>query len=112
MYFLCSLEVVGWFLVLLYARSLRRVMRLISVVIQGWWKRVVVILLGTCCASRLVRLVLMLSHIVGMELLMVNIWMNDVVNACASCLRWSMSARRQRCIFLRAGLARCACADE
>ena len=112
MYFRCSLEVVGWFLVLLYARSLRRVMRLISVVIQGWWKRVVVILLGTCCASRLVRLVLMLSHFVGMELLMVNVWMNDVVNACASCLRWSMSACRQRCIFLRAGLARCACADE
>ena len=107
MYLLCYL-VVGWFLVLLYARSLRRVMRLISVVIQGWWKRVVVLLLGTCCASRLVRLVLMLSHIVGM----VNVWMNDVVNACASSLRWSMSACRQRCIFLRAGLARCACADE
>ena len=43
---------------------------------------------------------------------MVNVWMNDVVNACPSCLRWSMFACRQRCIFLRAGLARCACADE
>ena len=70
-----------------------------------------VILLGTCCASRLVRLVLM-SHIVWMELLMVNVSTNDVVNECASCLRWSMFACRQRCIFLRAGLARCACADE
>ena len=71
-----------------------------------------VILLGTCCASRLVRLVLMLSHIVWMELLMVNVWMNDVVNACASCLRLSIFACRQRGIFLCAGLARCACADE
>ena len=97
MYFLCSLKVVGLFLDLLYARSLRWVMRFIPVVIQGWWKRVVVILLGTCCASRLVRLVLMLSHIVGMELLMVNVWMNDVMNACASCLRWSIFACRQRC---------------
>ena len=54
----------------------------------------------------------MLSHIVWIELLVASVWMNDVVNACASCLRWSMFACRQRCIFLRAGLARCACADE
>ena len=33
------------------ARCLRRVMRLISVVIHGWWKRVVVNLLGMCCSG-------------------------------------------------------------
>ena len=100
---------VGLFLDLLYARSLRRVMRFISVVIQGWWKRVVVILLGTSCVIKLVRLVLM-SHIVSMKLLMVNVWVNDV-NECASCLMWSMFTCRQRCTFLHAGIARCACPD-
>ena len=46
------------------ARCLRRVMRLISVVIRGWWKRVVVNLLGMCCSCNSVRLDLMLSHMV------------------------------------------------
>ena len=53
---------------------------------QGCWKRVAVILLGTSCASKLVKLVFMLSHVVWMELSMVNVWVNDVMNACASCL--------------------------
>ena len=64
LYFLCSLEVVGLFVHLLYALCLRRVMRLISVVIQGCWKRVVVNLLGMCCSCNSVRLDLMLSHMV------------------------------------------------
>ena len=32
--------------------------------IQGWWKRVVVNLLGMCCSCNSVRLDLMLSHMV------------------------------------------------
>ena len=64
LYFLCTLEVVGLFVHLLYARCLRRVRRLISVVIQGWWKRVAVNFLGACCSCNAVRLDLMLSHIV------------------------------------------------
>ena len=43
---------------------------------------------------------------------MVNVSVNDVVNVRASCLSLSMSACRQRWIFLRIGFARCACADE
>ena len=43
---------------------------------------------------------------------MVNVWVNDVVNERAPCLRLSMSACRHRGIFLRAGFVRCACADE
>ena len=86
-------------------------MHLISVVIQGWWKRVVVNLLGTCfCKS--VRLDLMLYHIVWMELSMVNVWMNDDVNDRASCLSLSMSACGNSWIFLRGSFARCSCADE
>ena len=50
----------GLFVHLLYARCLRRVMHLISVVIQVWWKRVVVNLLGKCCSRNSVRLDLML----------------------------------------------------
>ena len=64
LYFLCSLEVVGLFVHLLYARFLRRIMRLISVVIQGWLKRAVVNLLGMSCSCNSVRLDLMLSHMV------------------------------------------------
>ena len=76
MYYLCSLEVMGLYFDILCDRCSRRVVRFISVVIQGWWEHVVVILLETCCASKLERLVLMLSHIVWMELLVVN----EVVN--------------------------------
>ena len=43
---------------------------------------------------------------------MVNVSVNDVVNAHASCLSLSMSACRQRWIFLRICFARRACADE
>ena len=43
---------------------------------------------------------------------MVNVWVNDVVKEHASCLRLSMFACRQSLIFLHAGFARCACADE
>ena len=43
---------------------------------------------------------------------MVYVWMNDAVNDRACCLSLSMSARRHRCIFLRVGFARCACADK
>ena len=39
---------------------------------------------------------------------MVNVLVNDVVNVRASCLSLSMSACRQRWIFLRIGFARCA----
>ena len=46
------------------------------------------------------------------NILMVNVSVNDVVNVHASCLSLSMSACRQRWIFLRIGFARCACADE
>ena len=69
-------------------------------------------LLGMCCSFNSVRLGLMLSHMVLMELLMVNVSVNDVVNVRASCLSLSMSACRQMWIFLRIGFARCACADE
>ena len=41
-----------------------------------------------------------------------DVSVNDVVNVRASCLSLSMSACRQRWIFLRIGFARCACADE
>ena len=54
----------------------------------------------------------MLSHIVWLELLMVNVSVSDVVNVRASCLSLSMSACRQRWIFLRVSFVRCACADE
>ena len=44
---------------------------------------------------------------------MVNVSVNDVMNVRASCLSLSMSACRQRWIFLTyIGFARCACADE
>ena len=43
---------------------------------------------------------------------MVNVSVNDVVNVRASCLSLSMSACRQRWIFLRLSFVRCACADE
>ena len=43
---------------------------------------------------------------------MANVSVNDVVNVHASCLSLSMSACRQRWIFLRIGFARRACADE
>ena len=43
---------------------------------------------------------------------MVNVSVNDVVNVRASCLSLSMSACRQRWIFLSIGFAMCACADE
>ena len=43
---------------------------------------------------------------------MVNVSVNDVVNVRASCLSLSMSACRQRWIFLRVSFVRCACADE
>ena len=43
---------------------------------------------------------------------MVNVSVNDVVNVRASSLSLSMSACRQRWIFLRIGCSRCACADE
>ena len=64
LYFLSSLEVEGLFVHMLFARWLRRVMRLISEVIQCLWKRVVLILLGMCCSCNSVRLDLMLSHMV------------------------------------------------
>ena len=69
-------------------------------------------LLGMCRSFNSVRLDLMLSHMVLMELLMVNVSLNDVVDVRASCLSLSVSACRQRWIFLRIGFARCACADE
>ena len=43
---------------------------------------------------------------------MVNVSVNDVVNVRASCLSLSMSARRQRWIFLRVSFVRCACGNE
>ena len=43
---------------------------------------------------------------------MVNVSVNDDVNVRASCLSLSMSACRQRWIFLRVSFVRCACADE
>ena len=43
---------------------------------------------------------------------MVNVSVNNVVNVRASFLSLSMSACRQRWIFLRIYFARCACADE
>ena len=43
---------------------------------------------------------------------MVNVSVNDVVNVRSSCLSLSMSACRQRWIFLRVSFVRCGCADE
>ena len=60
----CISCVLWRWLVCFYICCLRRDMRLISVVIQGWWKRVVVSLLGTCCSCKSMRLDLMLCHIV------------------------------------------------
>ena len=43
---------------------------------------------------------------------MVNVWVNDVVKECTSCLRWAMFVCRHRWICLhRTCLVRCACPD-
>ena len=57
-------------------------------------------------SSKFVSWVLIVSHIVWTELLVLYILINSDVNMMASCFRLGILARFQRWIFLRCGLSR------